>query len=177
MNFIILLFFSIAGFLLKFGDDLIDVHHRGEIANIPLIITAILLGLLIAISNDSAAIVISIILGVLFSSKIDSYQYIIGVAIIIATPVIVGLYYEPILPRIILLLLILTAMGILDEKGDSISEKENKWYILQYRPFMKISVIILAVLNLLYWDVALGFLLFDTFYILASKLTTQAYAK
>ncbi len=173
MNFLILLFFSIAGFTLKIGDDLIDIYHKGNLANIPLVISAIMLGLLTIISNETAVIVISIILGVLISKKVDSYQYVMGITIIVLLPLIIGIQYNIDIIKILYLVGLLTIMGVIDEKGDSISEAQKRWYILRYRPFMKIIIIILAIFSVISIDTALGFLLFDLMYIIATKLSSK----
>ena len=171
MNFIIFLLFSIAGFTLKIGDDLIDEYNKGLAANIPLIISAIMFGFLIRINEDTAAIITSIILGVLFSKKIDSYQFQIGVIISYSIPLIFGIQYVIQLVNIILILFIFTTSAILDEFGDALSEKKNTMYILKYRPFMKIAAVISAMLAIISIDAAIGFLLFDFWYIIATYLS------
>ena len=151
---------------MKFSDDLYDVKHDLISASVFSVLCAITCGLA-AISDIGAAyIFIAILIGTLLAFKVDGAHHILCLIIFI----IICLAFA--IPNVNLIVLLICVVAVLvDEIGHETISKftTNKVlnFFFEYRFFMKIIVLILAIGGVFNIWVFIYFLLFEIAYVLA----------
>lgn len=159
--------FAVIGAGLKYIDIVFDegeLNKKIAIMIAPLItIISICLSFYDAIS---ATILFSILFAVLLSGKIDNLVFLLSSSSFIAiTTFMIHFSWINIL---LLPLIILVAMGIVDEKGNDYVDTHNitkTWkFLFMYRFCMKIGMFILCLFSIFQWVYLIAFLVFDASY-------------
>ena len=168
---ILLLSYSLIGGGLKYIDQAYDAKvFSKKIAWLIAIITATVMGGLIALDAPSATILLAVIIGVAVTRKIDAYPFYLGVIIVFTMIVLINnfkIMWTGLLPLLI--------AGMLDEEFNNMADKKKFPQILNtvfhYRPLMKLTVLGLAVYGMFGPIYFLAFLLFDLSYIAVEKVS------
>ena len=144
------LIYFLSGFLMKISDDFLDLKNNTPLAVISGVLSMVCIGYLAVTNSDATVIFLAILLGTLISGKVDRLGHLISLLIFLGILAMFGI------PSIgILSLAICTLAAWLDEIGnDSRVIKKSKFkgknlieFFLQYRPALKITVFIFAVLG------------------------------
>jgi hypothetical protein len=106
-----------AGLFLKAGDDLLDESGRQDLAWIPLAISGLLFGVLMATSEWDLILLSSIVLGVMVAGKVNRIQFSIGFIVIFVVLVLMGLPIITVPLDLAAILIMLFMAAVLDEKG------------------------------------------------------------
>ncbi|MFH0748667.1 MAG: hypothetical protein V1915_01935 [Candidatus Bathyarchaeota archaeon] len=151
-----ILVFTVAGISLKLADTF-ESTLRGFISAT---ISAVCMGLLIAESASSSAIILGIMVGITLAGKLDQSNLIFGLGLALATAIIMGFH----LPDLSVLGII-TAGALIDEVGhDRISSRGLVGKLFRFRMVLKATVLMLAVFGFIEVGSTLGFFSFDICY-------------
>lgn len=169
MNYLIPIFYSLSGFLMKYSDDEYDENSNKIIAIIFGIICGIITAYVSSINQDAACIFIAILLGNLIAIKIDGIHHIATLITFILLLFFFGMSNLNIIP-----LLIVIFGAYVDEIGND----NLKWYkksiyikyFFDYRFTLKIIILILAILGFFHLETFIYFILFEISYELAGIL-------
>ncbi|MBU4608630.1 MAG: hypothetical protein KUA33_07550, partial [Methanobacterium sp.] len=140
--YILALFYSLSGFLMKFSDDAFDERSDKKLAIIAGIICGVLIGILTVSNLDAAYIFFAILLGTLLSKKIDGVHHIMTLIAFVSITLIMGLPFLSIST-----LLICTLGAYLDEIGNDNDnlEKYRFWnFFFKYRFTLKAFILLLG---------------------------------
>ncbi|MEM2142950.1 MAG: hypothetical protein QXS20_06045 [Candidatus Thorarchaeota archaeon] len=170
-----LLLYTLAGFCLKSGDDLLDEMHRYRLSCVPLSASGLFLGLVSTSSEYDLALVSSILVGVTISGKVDRPQFLVGFMTLGLTLLLYGL---PPLPTPVywwgLLVLLLVVLMAADERlHEHAASVPNRLLsvVFRYRFVAKIGVLLPVFIIPPILPTALGLWCFDTGYELFHLLT------
>lgn len=159
--------YCLAGFTLKLGDDLLDELGRPISAIVPLAVSGLLFGLIMAVSEWDLVLFIAILIGVILSGKVNRPQFLIGFAMIGALLVVVGI---PVVTSWLdwsVLLVALLVAAILDERGNDWADgSAGRWVIgfFRFRFTLKLCVLLLGVVWTAFLPSAIGLWFFDLGY-------------
>ena len=157
--------FILAGFTLKLT-DFYGEHRTGYATYIITLFSAFFFTLLISESEYSSAIAIGIIVGVFLSGKVNRPNLIFGLVLTLIFALFIGFVF----PNQIVIPVSIFAFvdEILHEKfGNRFKSLKN---FFQFRPILKIAIILLFLLNWLPLMYFIGFFCFDLSYDLTSKV-------
>lgn len=164
MQYTVILGFAVIGGGLKFIDDAFDediFNKKTAILLAPLLII-IWIGLSVA-DPISATVLFSILFSVLLTGKIDNFVFKISTSALILFAVLTGRFNSLWIP-----LLVLIAMGLLDEKGNDYVDgnKTNKVaeFFFLHRFSMKLGILVLCASSIIPWLYFFAFLIFDIAY-------------
>jgi len=165
--FLLILSF-LAGFLIKFSDDIEDKNIiRLQILAVP---SGIAYGLVMGYSmvkyHDASIIFGGIILGCLFTGKINSMGHYFGLGTILTILFLNGIIISPIF-------LAIAVLAALDELEDVLHIPQFLNAVFKYRLILKSGTLILVILKLLGIEALLILIAFDTAYILAHKIDSR----
>jgi hypothetical protein len=160
----IIIAFAIIGFGLKYIDDAFDEELFSK--NVAVLMAPILVLTWVCLSifdSISATVLFSILLAVLLSGKVDNVIFIAS-----SIALIVILFLTQVVHFSLIPLLVLTVMGIVDEKGndyvDGHKTREVGEFFFSHRCGMKVGTLSLCIATLLPWLYLVAFLAFDTAY-------------
>jgi hypothetical protein len=166
---LIIFAFAIIGGGLKYIDDAFDediFSKKKAILIAPIIV--IIAGILSLKDTASQTVLFSILLSVLIGGKVDNYVFklsSIGFLLLLSLPSFC-LYGTP--NFLWTPLLIITIMGVIDEKGNDYVDKNktNKliYFFFEHRFTMKIGVLSVCGFQFLAWLYLFAFLSFDSAY-------------
>lgn len=157
---LLLAIFILGGFTLKLADFF---GEKGD--NVrqypPAVISAFTFGLLISESSYSSSIILGIIVGVTLSKKVNQVNLVLGLILSLLTALILG-FQIPVL----WLLAVISSFSLIDELcHDRFTEKMNRFRkFFNFRPILKIVMILMAAFSLIEVLYALAFLCFDLTY-------------
>lgn len=163
--------YSILGAGLKYIDDAFDEKiFNKKIAYVVAPLLGVLWVYTMIIDVASATILLAILLGVLFKGKIDNYAHFLGMVVVIAGVLLLGVQL------LIIPLVILTLAALFDEIGNDFIDKRNYLnsnrmfskfvgYFYDQRWLTKIMILVLAFLNIIPLYFFLAMILFDGFYL------------
>ncbi|MEW6011655.1 MAG: hypothetical protein CIT03_01695 [Methanobacterium sp.] len=140
--YILALFYSLSGFLMKFSDDAFDERLDKKLAIITGILCGVLIGILAVSNLDAAYIFFAILIGTLLSKKIDGVHHILTLLAFVSITLIMGLPFLSI-PT----LLICSLGAYLDEIGNDNPdlEKYRFWnFFFKYRFTLKVVIVLLG---------------------------------
>ena len=162
--------YLLAGLTLKLGDDLLDELNRPNAAIGPLVLSGLLFGLLMALSEWDLVLLGAIVIGVVLSGKVNKPQFLVGFIMIGASLLLIGVpTISDIFGRFTLLLILLLA-AIVDERGNDWADREERpeiSYFFYYRFTLKAAVILLSAIWKSFFFAAVGLWIFDFGYELA----------
>jgi len=150
--------FFILGLLVKFIDDAFDekVYSR-KIALILSPLTAIYWAYVMALSPVAGLLLTAIIIGVLIKGKIDNIAFVIAVLCVYSVYFFIGDWQFFLSPIYLIPLVIISIGGIIDEMGNDYIDKHNLYkdglfgkavhLFFEYRFFMKLIVLIFALIG------------------------------
>ncbi|MBP2045344.1 hypothetical protein [Methanobacterium aggregans] len=184
-----LIFYALAGFLMKLSDDFSDVKINKFLAVTTGLLCVLCISYLAVSSSDAACIFIGVLIGNLLAFKVDTLNHILSIIILSTILFIFGI------PSIgIITLIICTAAAFIDEIGhdnDWIAEKSSFMEtFFEYRFTLKIAVLVFSVLGFLQIFLPLSyinglqyfqpqtiiyFILFDVFYEVAGSKFDSIY--
>jgi len=164
--------FAILGAGLKYIDDAFDekiFNKRIAYAVAPLL--GVLWAYTMFIDAASATILLAILLGVLLKGKIDNYAHFMGMTVVIAGVIVLGIQL------LIIPLIVLTLAALFDEVGNDFIDKRHYihgnnvlkkfvGYFFDQRWLTKVIILSLALANVIPIYFFLAMLLFDGAYIL-----------
>jgi len=167
-----LIAYAILGAGLKYIDDAFDekiFNKKVAYAVAPLL--GVLWAYTMFIDAASATILLAILLGVLLKGKIDNYAHFLGMVVVIAGVIVLGVQL------LILPLIVLTLSALFDEVGNDFIDKreyidgKSVWkkfvgYFFDQRWLTKVVILGLALVNVMSIYFFLAMLLFDGSYIL-----------
>ncbi|MHA1638507.1 MAG: hypothetical protein ACTSUO_02200 [Candidatus Thorarchaeota archaeon] len=168
--------YCLAGLTLKLGDDLLDKSNHPEHAWLPFLVSGLLFGFLMTVSEWDLVLFTAIIIGVLFSGKVNRKEFIIGFVAIVVVVAIIGL------PEITdfldwsTILIMLFMAAVLDEKGNDWSDKEaspTAARFFEYRFTLKVVALLLAIPWPLLLPTAIALWIFDAGYEIANKASNR----
>jgi len=164
--------FAILGAGLKYIDDAFDERvFNKKIAYAVAPLLGVLWAYTMFIDAASATILLAILLGVLLKGKIDNYAHFMGMIVVIAGVIVLGVQL------LIIPLIFLTLAALFDEVGNDFIDKRHYiqgnnvfkkfiGYFFDQRWLTKIVILGLAVVNVIPIYFFLAMLLFDGAYIL-----------
>lgn len=164
--------FAILGAGLKYIDDAFDEENFNK--KIAYVVAPLLGGLwayTMFIDAASATILLAILLGVLLKGKIDNYAHFMGMIVVIAGVIVLGVQL------LIIPLVVLTLAALFDEVGNDFIDKRHYihgnnvlkkfvGYFFDQRWLTKVVILCLALANVMPIYFFLAMLLFDGAYIL-----------
>ncbi|VVB53675.1 Uncharacterised protein [uncultured archaeon] len=165
--------YAFLGFGIKYIDQAYDVKiFNRTIARALAVICGILMGLLIALDETSAMILLAIIVGVAITRKIDNYAFYAGAILAFITPI----FFDGIRIHWMGLAGLIIA-GTLDEELNNYADKRKLPKIistlLYLRLIMKLTILAYALagqINIIYF---FAFIAFDISYILVDQYTAM----
>ncbi|MHA2069130.1 MAG: hypothetical protein ACXABY_32620 [Candidatus Thorarchaeota archaeon] len=156
--------YLLAGLTLKLGDDLLDELNRPNAALGPLVLSGVLFGLIMTLSEWDLVLLGAIVIGVLLSGKVNKPQFLVGFILIGALLLLLGVpTISNGIGRFVLLLALLLA-AIVDERGNEWADREEKpviAYFFEYRFTLKVTVLLLSIIWPAFLVAAVGLWLFD----------------
>jgi len=164
--------FAILGAGLKYIDDAFDEKiFNKKIAYAVAPLLGALWAYTMFINATSATILLAILLGVLLKGKIDNYAHFMGMVVVIAGVIVLGVQL------LIIPLIILTLAALFDEVGNDFTDKRHYihgnnvlkkfvGYFFDQRWLTKVIILGLAFANVIPIYFFLAMLLFDGAYIL-----------
>jgi len=160
----IIIAFAIIGFGLKYIDDAFDEEvFSKKIAMLMAPILVIIWSCLSIFDSFSATVLFSILFAVLLSGKVDNLAFKMS-----AIALILILFLTRMLNFSLIPLIVLTVMGITDEKGNDYvdTNKISKLgeFFFSHRCSMKVGTLGLCTVSLLPWLYLCAFLAFDAAY-------------
>lgn len=160
----IIIAFAIIGFGLKYIDDAFDEELFSKSVAVFMAPLLVLIWVCLSLFDSiSATVLFSILLAVLLSGKVDNVLFIVSSIALIVILFLTQMVHFSLIP-----LLVLTAMGIVDEKGndyvDSHKTREVGEFFFSHRCGMKVGTLSLCIATLLPWLYLVAFLAFDTAY-------------
>jgi hypothetical protein len=161
-QYLIIAAFAIIGAGLKYIDEAFDENafNKKTAGLMALVLLVIWIGLSI-FDTSSGTILLSILIGVLCAGKIDNSIFGVSTAAIFGS--FMFIQRIPILP-----ILLLSAFGLIDEKGNDYADSNdpNKFvkFFFLHRFTMKIGLFLLCLAGLFAYQYLLAFLLFDISY-------------
>ncbi|MHA2072859.1 MAG: hypothetical protein ACW985_13885 [Candidatus Thorarchaeota archaeon] len=162
--------YLLAGLTLKLGDDLLDELNRPTAALGPLVLSGVLFGFIMTLSEWDLVLLGAIVIGVLMSGKVNKPQFLVGFIMIGTLLFLVGVpAISDGFSRFILLLALLLA-AIIDERGNEWADRDEKpviSYFFEYRFSLKMTVLLLSIIWPAFFGAAVGLWLFDVGYELA----------
>jgi len=159
---LLLFIFTLGGISLKLADNYGN-DAKGYIAAT---ISGVCMGVLISDSPSSSSIVLGIIVGVTLAGKVDQLNLFLGLVLTLITAITLGFST----PDISLLTMIAVAT-VIDEVGhNKLASKGIFGKFFQFRMFLKITMVLLVVLNLMRLVYALSFLSFDVAYEITDRI-------
>ncbi len=156
-----------AGMTLKLGDDLLDELERGDLAWLPLAVSGVLFGVIMANSEWDLVLMTGIVMGVLLSGKVNHVQFAAGFVMIVLSLLVLGV---PVITdwagwSAMLIMLLMAAM--LDERGLDWTDRHQfpvAYWFFELRFTLKISAILLAIPWPMFLPSAIGLWIFDAGY-------------
>ncbi|MGV9102645.1 MAG: hypothetical protein ACOC38_06100 [Promethearchaeia archaeon] len=164
---LVFLAYFVAGLTLKMGDDFLDDLKKPNYAWFPFIISGVLFGFLMTESEWDLLLFSAIIIGVLMSGKVNKPQFGSGFITIGLVLLIRGIPVITYWGEWLLILGILLAASIVDERGNDWADKSKSVSVsafFKYRFTLKLSVLVVAVFWPEFWRTTVGLWLFDTGY-------------
>ena len=170
--------FAILGAGLKYIDDAFDEKiFNKKIAYAVAPLLGALWAYTMFINATSATILLAILLGVLLKGKIDNYAHFMGMVVVIAGVIVLGVQL------LIIPLIILTLAALFDEVGNDFTDKRHYihgnnvlkkfvGYFFDQRWMTKIAILYVVLLGIFPLYFFLAMLLFDGAY-----LTVRLYSR
>jgi len=164
--------YAILGAGLKYIDDAFDEKiFNKKIAYAVAPLLGVLWAYTMFIDAASATILLAILLGVLLKGKIDNYAHFLGMVVVIAGVIVLGIQL------LVVPLIVLTLAALFDEVGNDFIDKrqyiddKSVWkkfvgYFFDQRWLTKVVILCLALVNVMSIYFFLAMLLFDGAYIL-----------
>ncbi len=171
---VLLLFYSIAGFTLKLGDDLLDELDRSRLSWIPLSASGILFGVIAVSSEWGLALITAVVLGVTLSGKVNRPQFGVGFVLIAAVLLVSDIPLPTDWLRWTALVSTLLFAAAIDEKGNDWADSARHSIpavLFVHRFTLKTSVILISFILPEFALTAIGLWLFDLGYEVASRIT------
>lgn len=161
--------YTVAGITLKLAD------HYGEgkkdnLQYVFAIISSISFGLLISSSQTSSAIIFGIIVGVFLARKIDRPNLVLGFILTLITAWVLGFNIPS-----LWLLVVVSILSLTDEicHEKFISNIKGLACFFRFRPFLKLGIVVLAILSHIEAVYSIGFLSFDFAYEITNLLLNK----
>lgn len=173
---VLLLIYSLAGFSLKLGDDLLDELDRGSLSWIPLSASGILFGIIAVTSEWGLALIAAIVIGVTLSGKVNRPQFGVGFVLIAAVLFVSGVPLPSDLLRWLALVSAMVLAAAIDERGNNWADNARPSILAAFfahRFMLKVSVIIISFIIVEFALTAIGLWLFDLGYEVAARVTTH----
>lgn len=188
-GFFFIMMFFLLGLLVKFIDDAFDEKaYPRKIALIVAPITAIFWAYVMSLDSIAALLLTAIIVGVLVKGKIDNIAFIIAVLSVYFAYFFIGDWNFILDSTLLVLLVIISIAGIIDEIGNDFVDKKNIYkkgilgklvhWFFEYRFVMKLTVLIFALLGFysliffvafFFWDLGYELVMHYTKYILHKR--------
>ena len=168
--------YCLAGLTLKLGDDLLDESSHPEHAWLPFLVSGLMFGLLMTVSEWDLVLLSAIIIGVLLSGKVNQKEFIIGFVAIAVVVAGIGLPNVTDFLEWSTILIMLFMAAILDEKGNDWSNKEVSPVaarFFEYRCTLKVVALLLAIPWPLFLPAAIALWIFDAGYEIANKANNR----
>ncbi len=157
-GFFFIITFFLLGLLVKFIDDAFDEKaYPRKLALIVAPITAIFWAYVMSLDSIAALLLTAIIIGVLIKGKIDNIAFIIAVISVYFAYFFIGDWNFILDPILLILLIIISIAGVIDEIGNDFIDKKNIYkrgllgkiihWSFEYRFVMKLMVLIFALLD------------------------------
>jgi hypothetical protein len=172
------IFYFFAGLTLKVGDDLLDELYQSHLSWIPLAVSGILFGSLMANGEWDFVLLSAIIIGVILSGKVNRREFLAGFVAIAAVLLLLGLPTVTDWLDWSTLLIALMLAAILDEKGNDWADKKvspRAYRFFSYRMTMKVCALLLSVPWPGFFLSAIGLWIFDIGYETAKLLRQRLY--
>jgi hypothetical protein len=181
--------FFLLGLLVKFIDDAFDEKaYSRKIALIFSPITAIFWAYIMSLDPAAALLLTAIIIGVLVKGKIDNVAFVIAVLCVYLVYFFVGDWQFIFNLSFLIVLIIISIGGILDEIGNDFVDKNNLYkkgffgkiihWFFEYRFIMKIVVLFFALIGafdilffiaFFFWDLGYEVIMHYSRYILRKR--------
>ena len=160
----IVIAFAIIGFGLKYIDDAFDEETFSKRIAVLMAPILVILWIRLSVSDSfSATVLFAILFAVLLSGKVDNLTFKLSAIALIAV------LFLTMMPRFSYgPLIILTVMGVVDEKGNDYVDTHQTYGIRErffaHRCSMKVGTLSLCLASVLPWRYLIAFLAFDTAY-------------
>jgi hypothetical protein len=180
--------FFLLGLLVKFIDDSFDEKaYPRKLALILAPITAIFWAYIMSLNSTAGLLLTAIIIGVFVKGKIDNVAFVIAVFSVYFAYFFMGDWKFLIDPTLLLILIIISIAGIIDEIGNDYIDKNNiykngfhgklMYFFFEYRFFMKIIVFLFALSGFYSIIFFIAFFFWDFGYELVMHYTKSILAK
>ena len=173
---VLLLVYTLAGFALKLGDDLLDELDRSDLSWVPLSAAGILFGIIAVTSEWGLALIAAVVLGVSLSGKVNRPQFGVGFVLIAAFLLVMGIPLPSDWLRWVALVSVMVLAAAIDEKGNNWADNAESSILAAFfahRFMLKISVVIISFIIIEFALTAIGLWLFDLGYEVASRITAR----
>lgn len=168
--------YLVAGLLLKAGDDLLDETRSQNLAWIPLAISGLLFGVIMATSEWDLILLTSIVLGVLASGKVNRIQFSIGFVLIFVVLILLGIPVITAPLDLAAILIVLFMAAVLDEKGSGWADQSispRAYSFFENRFTLKVVVLLLSIPWPMFLPSAIGLWFFDLGYEISAYLARE----
>lgn len=152
---LILIFYGLSGFLMKFSDDIFDesnIHHKKLISSILAGFSGFFMAYLITHDPQAMYIFFTILIATLLALKIDGIHHISSLIVFIIVSMFYGFNFTNFANFSIMTLIICIISAYIDEWGNDNQKLYDKSNFLKFffnhRFTMKITIFVLAILSL-----------------------------
>jgi len=177
IEWLLLIVYLSAGFMLKLGDDLLDVLKEPKLSLLPLGFSGVSFGLLMSYSEWDLVLLTAILIGVIVSRKVNRPQFLLGFTLIAIILFVNGL---PVISDLFVwcaILAVLLIAAVIDEVQNDRADSNQDTYLSKfflYRFTLKIAVLILSLPYPGFFWAAIGLWAFDVGYELAGWLVRRS---